>query len=72
MATIINNPQPIQPVQQPGNNGGSNFLLGVILIIIVLTAVFYYGLPYLRSGISSAPQVNVPSQINVNVKQPQK
>ncbi|MGH7203700.1 MAG: hypothetical protein ACREHC_04630 [Candidatus Levyibacteriota bacterium] len=71
MATVVNNPQPVQPVQ-PNNNGGNNFLLGVILIIIVLIAVFYYGLPYLRSGISSAPQVNVPGQVNVDVHTPQK
>lgn len=70
MATIVNNPQ---PVEQPSNNGGNNFLLGVILIIIVIVLVFYYGLPYLRAGIPSGTQVNVPSNIDVNVKQqPQK
>lgn len=69
MATIVNNP----PAEQPRSNGGGNFLLGIILIIVLVYVIFYYGLPYLRSGMSTGTQINVPKQVDVNVnQQPQK
>lgn len=62
MATIINNPR-------PNNNGnGMGFLLGIIVLIIIVVLVFYYGLPMLRSA--TAPSVNVPSQVDINVHTP--
>lgn len=64
MATVINNPAPSD------NSGGP---VGIIIALIVLLVLgylaFVYGLPALRQ--SGTPQINVPSQIDVNVKQAQ-
>jgi len=60
MAVVVNNPQPVE------SNNGSGFLIGVILLIVLAVIFLYFGLPYLRGGISSGPQVNVPSNINVH------
>lgn len=62
MATIINNPQPVETTKSSGNG----FLIGVIILVIFVLILLYYGLPYLRSGFG-APQVNVPDHVNVNV-----
>jgi len=62
MATIVNTPQPTN------SGNGIGFLLGVILLIVFFVLFFFYGLPYLTSMIHPAPQVNVPSNIDVHVK----
>lgn len=67
MATIVNNP--------PANSdsgGGSNFLIGIILLIVFVVLFIFYGLPYLNNymGSGQAPQVNIPSKVDVNVNQP--
>ena len=67
MATTIVNPPPT-PNEPPGN--GMGFLLGVIILIVFVVLLIFYGLPYLQKGISSSvPQINVPGKINVNVQQ---
>lgn len=48
-------------------NSGSGFLLGVILLIIFVLFLLYYGLPLIRN--TATPQLNVPSKIDVNVNQ---
>ena len=64
MATIVNNP--------PASNdsGGS---VGMVVALIVLLALAYfgfmYGLPALKQIQLGAPQINIPSTIDVNVKQ---
>ena len=65
MATVVNNPQPTS------SDNGMGFLLGVILIIVFAVLFFVFALPYLRTAFqgTQAPQVNVPGQIDVNVKQ---
>jgi len=64
MATIVNNP--------PSDN--SSNLLSTILILVVVLVLgylgFVYGLPALRQ-VQTGTQINVPSQIDVNVKQTQ-
>ena len=60
MAVVVNNPQPTET-----RNSGNGFLLGVILLIVAVVLFFYYGLPMIRSY--SAPQINVPSSINVHM-----
>lgn len=68
MATIVNNPA----AGESGSNG-SGFLIGVIVLIIAVVVLLFYGLPYLRGSMgSSMPQVNVPGKIDVNVNQPGK
>lgn len=69
MATIVNTTAPAQT----DNNSG--FLLGVILLIGLVIALFYYGGPLIRglgrsaNNATSAPSVTVPDQIDVNVNQ---
>lgn len=65
MATIINTPASTR------ESGGSNFLLGVILFLILAVLFFVYGIPYISHSVSN-PQVNVPGKIDVNVNTPQK
>lgn len=64
MATVVNNPQPANT-----SNNGNGFLLGVILLILAALVFFYYGLPYLSAGFGGGTQINVPEQVDVNVKQ---
>lgn len=53
-----------------GSSGSSmlNFLLGLIALVVLLYILFMYGLPLLRNA-TSAPQINVPEQVDVNVNQ---
>lgn len=60
MATVVNNPAP--------ESNGNSTLIVVVLLIVVFAVIFYvYGLPAFNSG--QAPQINVPSKIDVNVQQ---
>lgn len=48
-----------------GGSGGMGFLLGVIILIVFLGLLFFYGLPYLNNA-AQGPTINVPDQIDVN------
>ena len=63
MATIVNNPPP------NNSDSGMGFLIGIIILIVVGIAFFYYGLPLIQQGMSGGVQVNIPKDINVNVQQ---
>lgn len=71
MATVVNNP----PATHTEGNSGSGFLLGVIVLIIFVILFVFYGLPMLGNAGggagagTQAPQVNVPGEVDVNVKQ---
>lgn len=65
MATIVNTPA----ASDSNSSSGMGFLVGAILLIVFLFLLFYYGLPALRSSFS-APQVNVPGKIDVNIQNP--
>jgi hypothetical protein len=60
-------------VQQPTDGGGNGmgFLLGVILLIVFVIGLLYYGLPMIQRATATpaAPQINVPDKVDVNVKQ---
>lgn len=61
MTTVIN-PAPAN------QDSGMGFMVGMILLIVVVALFILYGLPALRQGISgTAPQINVPSKIDVNL-----
>ena len=64
MATIANNPP------ASNNSGGS---IGVVIALIVLLALAYfgfmYGLPALKQMQLGVPQINISGTIDVNVKQ---
>lgn len=69
MATIVNNP----PATNTNGSNGSGFLVGVILLILAVVVLLFYGIPYLRGSVaSSTPQINVPGTVDVNVNQPGK
>jgi hypothetical protein len=63
MATIINNP--------PSNNSGGP--MGMIIVLVILLVLGYlgyaYGLPAIQQIQTGGTEVNVPSQIDVNIKQ---
>lgn len=63
MVTVVNNP--------PSNNsgGGMGMIIGVIVLIVLGYLFFMYGLPAIRQTQIGTPQINVPSQIDVNIKQ---
>lgn len=63
MATIVNNPP-------ADNSGGPMMMIVVLIVLLVLGYLGYvYGLPAIRQMTSGGTQINVPSQIDVNVKQ---
>lgn len=65
MTTVVNNPAP-----SSDNSGG---VLGIVIVLVVVAVlgylVYVYGLPAIRQTQVSTPQINVPSTIDVNVKQ---
>lgn len=62
MATIVNNP--------PADNSGGPFMMIIVLVVLIVLGYlgYVYGLPALRQ-MNGTPQINVPSSIDVNVKQ---
>ena len=68
MSTVINNPTPVQP--SGDGNSGNNLLSTVIALlgILLLGYLFYvYGLPLFRQPAPVVPNVEVPSEIDVNI-----
>lgn len=63
MATIVNNP--------PANNsgGGIGMIIGLIVLVVIGYLIYVYGFPAFRQMQSGGTQINVPSKIDVNVKQ---
>lgn len=70
MTTVVNNPAPVQT----SDAGGSNFLIGAIVLIAFVMMLLYFGIPALKRMSPSqvnvpATQIVVPGKIDVNVKQ---
>lgn len=64
MATIVNNPPPSND-----NSGGPMGMIIVLIVLVILGYLAYvYGLPAVRQ-MSGGTQINIPSKIDVNVKQ---
>jgi TRAP-type mannitol/chloroaromatic compound transport system permease small subunit len=63
--TVINN----APAPTESSNSGMGFLLGIILLIVFVFLLIYYGLPAIQNSFSGGPQINVPGKVDVNVKQ---
>lgn len=66
MTTIVNNP--------PSSNdsgGGMGMIIGLAFVVVLVILFFLYGLPAIRQMQSGGVQINVPSQVDVNVKQTQ-
>ncbi len=65
MATVINNPG-----TTPESSSGFGFFAGVVLLIVFMVALLYYGLPALRRSLSfGGTEINVPERIQVDVNQ---
>lgn len=54
--------------QDSTSSSGMGFLLGVIVLLIALFALIYYGLPLLQNA-STTPSIQVPSTVDVNLNQ---
>jgi len=68
MTTIVNSPTPTN------DSNGMGVLIGIGVLIGFVLILLYFGLPILRNmGTSQinvpAPQVEVPGEIDVNIKQ---
>ncbi|HUD19317.1 MAG TPA: hypothetical protein VMR81_02670 [Patescibacteria group bacterium] len=68
MTTVVNNPAPA------ADTGGNSFLIGIIVLIGFVMVLLFFGIPALRrmgpvQVNVPAPQVVVPSKLNVNVTQ---
>lgn len=71
MATIVNT----TPATAERDTSSWGALMAVILVIAFIVLMLYYGLPALQnagSGATTAPQIQVPEQVDVNVNQPNK
>lgn len=63
MATVINNPP------QSNNSGGPmGMIIGLIVLVVLAYLLYVYGLPAFQQ-MQGGTQINIPSQIDVNVKQ---
>lgn len=64
MTTIVNTPTPATD-----NGGGTGLIIGIFILAVLGLAFFYFGLPAIRQMGSAQPQINIPNQIDVNIKQ---
>lgn len=74
MAVVIRESEPkvVEHIHSDGGNS-TGWIVGLILLLAVLFIFFYYGLPLLRSAgsVNTAPQVNVPDKVDVNINKTQ-
>jgi len=63
MATIINNP--------PSENSGGpmGLIFGLVILLVLGYLIYVYGIPAMQGVRVGTPQINIPSQIDVNVNQ---
>lgn len=64
MTTIVNTPS------QNDSSSGVGMVIGLVLVLVIGYLFFVYGLPAMRNTKVGTPEINVPSQIDVNVNQP--
>lgn len=67
MTTIVNNPAP----QTNDSGGGMGMIIGLVVVVVLVILFFLYGLPLIQQMQFGGPQINVPSEIDVNIKQTQ-
>jgi len=68
MTTIVNTP----PRENNDSGNMMSLLVGAVILFAFAFVFFVYGLPMIRSSFGSgvsAPQVNVPEKIDVNINQ---
>ena len=65
MTTVVNTPS------SGDSSGGMGMFLTAVLVIGALLVFGYFFLPMLRQGTQpSAPSIQVPEQVDINVNQP--
>lgn len=65
MTTIVNTP----PAENNSGDKSMGWVIGLVILLVLLSLGYIYGLPALRNIQVEAPQINIPSQIDVNVNQ---
>lgn len=70
MSTTVINPG----TTESSSNAGAGLVLGIVLLIVFGILFFVYGFPYIQRGFGGnysggGTNINVPKDINVNVKQ---
>lgn len=65
MATIVNTPA------SSGSGGGMGFLLGVVILVLFVLGLVYFGIPALRNLGQGGVNVTLPEKVDVNVQQAQ-
>jgi hypothetical protein len=70
MSTVINNPTPVQSTNSEGNSGNKMIgtILGLLTILLLGYLFFVYALPMIRQPQQVIPNVEIPSEIDVNIK----
>lgn len=71
MTTVVNNPTPTS-----SDSGGSGFLIGIIVFVVFVGILLYFGIPAIKNMgpvqvAVPTPQVNIPNKIDVTVTQPE-
>jgi hypothetical protein len=69
MSTVINNPTPVQSTNSEGNSGNNMLgtILGLLTILLLGYLFFVYALPMIRQPQQVMPNIEVPSEIDVNI-----
>ncbi len=65
MTTIVNT-----PASSNESGGSTGMIVGLLVLVLVVFLFFYYGLPAIKSVQPGSPQINLPSEIDVNVNAP--
>lgn len=63
MATIINNPP------SDNSSGPMGMIIGFVILLVLGYLIYVYGIPAIQQVKVGTPQINVPSQIDVNINQ---
>lgn len=49
------------------SSGGMGFFFGMIVLILAVLLIIFYGLPFMTRFSNRQPSVNVPGKIDVNI-----
>ena len=64
MTTIVNNPP-----ASDNSSGPMGIIIGLVVLVVIGYLVWAYGIPAMQRVQSDGVQINVPSELDVNVNQ---